>query len=137
MRSLFPDLENILYIKSLVRASVCLTGQFCHRKCRTGLCIFYGRTGQCTDGNLPDTLPVFTVIANTSTIRLLVLITLFLNLLFLRTDLRLSVCRGPETQCPFIEVLRAPQTHHYGWMASKMGKPGWCVFMGGKAPGSH
>ncbi len=22
------------------------------------------------------------------------------------------------------------------WMASKMGKPGWCVFMGGKAPGS-
>jgi hypothetical protein len=23
------------------------------------------------------------------------------------------------------------------WMASKMGKPGWCVFMGGEAPGSH
>jgi hypothetical protein len=34
-------------------------------------------------GNLPGTLPVFTVIANTSTIRLLVLITLLLDLLFL------------------------------------------------------
>jgi hypothetical protein len=26
-----------------VRPSVCLTGQFCHRKCRGRFCIFYGR----------------------------------------------------------------------------------------------
>ncbi len=73
-------------------ARLCIA-RFCHRKCRTGLCIFYGRTGQCTDDNLPGTLPVFIVIANTSTIRLLVLITLFL-----------SVCRGPETRGPETQI---------------------------------
>jgi hypothetical protein len=105
-------LSFILYINSL---SPSVTGRSaCVFYGRTGpaynwppATIFYGRTGPCTDGNLPGTLPVFTVIANTSTIRLLVLITVFLNLLFSRTDLRRSVCRGPETQIPTVRLSRS------------------------------